>query len=105
MFHLNPQPTAITRFSDGTFLSVNDAFLKMTGFSRDEIIGKTSVEAGHLDRRGAGAVLSRSLQQSASAEYDVPFRSKDGRLLMLCARQRATSTSAASRAWSTWRPT
>ncbi len=32
VYRVNPQPAAITRFSDGTFLSVNEAFLKMAGY-------------------------------------------------------------------------
>ncbi len=35
LFHVNPHAIAITRWPDGTFLNVNEAFLKMSGFSRD----------------------------------------------------------------------
>ncbi len=82
VFHANPQPTTITRHSDGTFLNVNDAFLNMTGFSRDDILGKTSVEAGLWtaeDRARSFAALA----QNASTEFEVPFRTKDGRPLIL----------------------
>ncbi|SMC50381.1 HD domain-containing phosphohydrolase [Sporomusa malonica] len=34
----------ITRMSDGTFLDVNDAFTKFTGYTREEAIGKTVKE-------------------------------------------------------------
>jgi PAS domain S-box-containing protein len=82
VFHVNPQPTTITRYSDGTFLSVNDAFLNMTGFSRDDIVGKTSVEAG-LWTAEERARSFASLRTSASTHYEIPLRSKDGRQLML----------------------
>jgi len=82
VFNVNPQPTTITRLSDGTFLSVNDAFLNMTGFSRDDVIGKTSVEAG-LWTAEERARSFASLQTSASTAYDVQFRDRDGRPLML----------------------
>ena len=82
VFHVNPQPTTITRFSDGTFLSVNDAFLKMTGFFREDVVGKTSVEVGLWTAEDRVRSLA-SLRQNASTGYEVQFRSKYGRPLML----------------------
>src|SRR5262245_47823237 len=35
VFRVNPQPAAVTRFADGKFLNVNDAFLKMAGYARE----------------------------------------------------------------------
>jgi PAS domain S-box-containing protein len=44
VFHAIPMPAGITRLRDGTFLDINDSFLEMTGYSREEVIGHTSVE-------------------------------------------------------------
>jgi len=35
---------AISRYQDGMYLEANPGFLKLTGYSREEIIGRTSVE-------------------------------------------------------------
>ena len=44
-FRSSPLAIAVTNFADGTFLDVNDAFLKMNGYSsRDQVIGRTSIE-------------------------------------------------------------
>jgi signal transduction histidine kinase len=68
VFHLNPQPTIITRLADGMYLSVNDAFLRMTGFSREEVLGHAVVP---------------SLHAAATGEAELPFRTKSGRPLTL----------------------
>jgi PAS domain S-box-containing protein len=80
VFNLNPQPMAITRIADGTFLSVNDAFLKMTGFSREEVIGKNPMLLGIWSMEQRTAAVDR-LQTGAAV--DVPCRHRDGRTLTL----------------------
>jgi PAS domain S-box-containing protein len=82
IFHLNPQPIAITRRADGAYLNVNDAFLKLTGFSRDEVVGKTPVALGIWSAAEHESILA-PLRAAASAEVEVPYRTKGGRPLRL----------------------
>ena len=82
VFHLNPLPSAITRLADGTFVSMNDAFFRMTGYTRGEVVGKSTVELGILtpERRAA---LVAPVWEAGSTEFDLPLRCKDGRILTL----------------------
>jgi two-component system, cell cycle sensor histidine kinase and response regulator CckA len=43
-FRASPIPLAIRRLRDEHYLDVNDSFLKMTGFGREEVVGKTPAE-------------------------------------------------------------
>lgn len=45
-FHNSPEWITITTVEEGRYIEVNDAFEQATGYSRDEAIGKTSVELG-----------------------------------------------------------
>jgi PAS domain S-box-containing protein len=79
-FSLSPQPMAITRQSDGAFVSANSAFNALTGFANDELVGKTSVELGMIcaeDHTGAAEFFSGG--SGRSREFSV--RRKDGALL------------------------
>ncbi len=40
----SPDLIALNAMSDGRFIEVNDAFLKATGYTRDEVIGRTTLE-------------------------------------------------------------
>lgn len=45
-FRASPAPMSISRIDNGLILDVNDEWLSMLGFSRDETIGRTSTELG-----------------------------------------------------------
>ncbi|MDX2216245.1 MAG: ATP-binding protein [Oculatellaceae cyanobacterium bins.114] len=42
VFRFSPDPIAITTFKDGKFIVVNDSFLQWYGYTRSEIVGRTS---------------------------------------------------------------
>ena len=45
-FHASPVGLSISSIEDGTFLDVNESFLQMFGYQRDELIGQ---QAAGLD--------------------------------------------------------
>lgn len=47
IFMAAPLPASVSSWSDGRLLSVNDAWLKITGLTREAAIGRTTVELGH----------------------------------------------------------
>ena len=51
-FDQHPDAVALTRVRDGLLLEVNPAWLALTGFSREEVIGKTTLELGLWGQRG-----------------------------------------------------
>jgi diguanylate cyclase (GGDEF)-like protein/PAS domain S-box-containing protein len=46
VFQTSLDGIAINRLSDGMYIDVNKAFLDLTGYQREEILGKTSLELG-----------------------------------------------------------
>jgi PAS domain S-box-containing protein len=83
-FELNPQPLGITREADGRFLAVNDALTKLFGFSRDQMIGKTSIDLGVWTAEERAAFLA-SLSGAPRSRRTVegPKRTRDGRVIQV----------------------
>jgi len=46
IFHSSPESMSVTSFRDGRYIEVNDSFTRVMGFSREEVIGRTSTELG-----------------------------------------------------------
>jgi len=62
LFHTNPARVALTRFKDGLFLAVNEAFLDSSGYTREEVVGHTSAELDDWDDSPARARFREQLQ-------------------------------------------
>lgn len=45
-FYTSPDAININRLADGVYLDINKGFTEMTGFTRDEVIGKTALAGG-----------------------------------------------------------
>ena len=46
IFHLSPDAIALTRMADGHFIDINQAYCDISGWSREEIIGSSSLAEG-----------------------------------------------------------
>lgn len=79
VFNLAPLYLAISSLETGAFLEVNDAFEKLTGYSRAEAVGRTSLELGlWVNPQARAAGLEQLKQTGVIRNYEVKLRSKSG---------------------------
>jgi len=72
---------AINRFSDGLYIDCNEAFLDTFGYTREEVIGRTSVELGiWADDRGRQRFVERLRETPQCRNLDARLRRKNGEL-------------------------
>ncbi|MEW6220788.1 MAG: PAS domain S-box protein [Thermodesulfobacteriota bacterium] len=89
MFHTSPDAISVTRFADGVYQDVNDAFLEITGFSREEVIGSSSLMIDIWQDLADRRQLMEALNEYGFVRnQEARFRMKDGtvRLGLLSAR-------------------
>jgi PAS domain S-box-containing protein len=78
-FYISPDAININRLEDGLFVDINEGFTKLTGFTRDDVIGRTSLEIGLWSRREDRETLLRGLKEQGYYEnLEADFRRKDG---------------------------
>ena len=81
VFRASPVGNCITRFADGVFLNLNEAFAKITGHTRDEMLGRSSLELNYWVDPGDRAMLVQALADNGFVrDWEVGFRRKDGSL-------------------------
>lgn len=69
----------ITDLSDGRYIDVNKAFLDFTGYSRDEVIGRTSLELGIWVVPADRQRLVNALQRDSKCQnLEARYRKKNG---------------------------
>ena len=78
-FHNAPVYLLITDFEDGRVVEVNEAFLQGTGYTRGEVIGKTTIELklNHCGRRDRLLNTLRKQGQITNVEFSIPAKNGD----------------------------
>jgi PAS domain S-box-containing protein len=87
-FRASPDGLGVSELESGRFIAVNDGYCKLYGFSREEMLGRTSVELGIWSDPRERACFVEKLKASGSiSNYQVHARTRAGsdRLVLLSA--------------------
>jgi PAS domain S-box-containing protein len=82
-FYASPALMTITRFADGRFLYVNDAFVRMLGYPRSEAIGQTALGLGLYADPAQRPKLMELLAERRLRDVEAKARTKSGRIVDL----------------------
>jgi PAS domain S-box-containing protein len=78
-FRSSPDSITISEMATGRFIEVNEGFVKMSGYTRDEAIGKTSLELGiWRDPQNRASVVKKVKRDGSVRDYETDFVTKDG---------------------------
>ena len=78
-FNTSPDAINLNRLSDGLYVEINEGFTKLTGYSKKEIEGKTSVEINIWhDLRDREKLLAALKDRGFMENLEAKFRLKDG---------------------------
>lgn len=82
LFRSNPLPMALSDMDLGVFVDVNRAFTTTLGYSRDEILGKSTRDLHlWLDPDAQAAVARQLVERGSVAEAELQVRRADGQVL------------------------
>lgn len=78
-FRASPDAILISRLPEGRLLEVNDSFCRMTGFSREQALGKTTIELGlHKDSVERERLMELLQREKRVQNLETHFYSVDG---------------------------
>ncbi|HEY4789348.1 MAG TPA: PAS domain S-box protein, partial [Bacteroidales bacterium] len=80
-FLTSPDAININRLSDGMYIDINEGFTRLSGWTKDEIIGRTSLEINIWGSGEDRIKLVRALKKDGICDnLEAQFRGKDGSL-------------------------
>jgi PAS domain S-box-containing protein len=81
VFHTSPDVITISRLSNGTFIEVNKGFEENTGYSKEEVTGRSVFEIGlWTDTSIREKLMEMLMLDNKPQNIESTFRTKDGRL-------------------------
>ncbi|NTU59526.1 MAG: PAS domain S-box protein [Deltaproteobacteria bacterium] len=77
-FHAAPALMTINRYADGVFLEVNERFCEVSGFSREEIVGRSAMEVGWITDEDRRRIQKGLLADGRVRGLELLCRARDG---------------------------
>jgi PAS domain S-box-containing protein len=83
-FRANPQPTSLITISGGVYFDVNDSFLSMSGYTRDEVVGHTIAELKTCGTdQAVDAFIGELKERGSIINRETRFRTRSGAFRIL----------------------
>jgi PAS domain S-box-containing protein len=80
-FHTSPDAININRASDGLFIDINNGFTNLTGYTREDVSGRTSLELNvWADAKDRIRLIEGLRENGEVSNMEANFRKKDGRV-------------------------
>ncbi len=81
-FHTSPDSVNLNRLEDGTYEDINQGFTRISGYTREEVIGKTSLEIDiWVDPNDRKKLLEELGSRGEVENLEAKFRMKDGTIV------------------------
>jgi PAS domain S-box-containing protein len=87
-FRSSPNPKTISSLADGRYIEVNDSFLQLTEYAREEVVGHNAIDLNIWRRQEDRTQMKEMLQaQGIIRNLECAFRTKSGqvRVVLLAA--------------------
>ena len=82
-FQVGPSAMTITRIADGKFINVNNSFLNLFGFSREEVINHTSTELNMWSPEERKKLIQKQMEAGGLRNAELTALAKSGKPIHL----------------------
>jgi PAS domain S-box-containing protein len=80
-FHHNPEMITINTYKDGRYVEVNESVIRYTGYSREELIGKTFQEMNFFpDHERMSQFVEALRREGKVRNFEIDYRTKSGEM-------------------------
>jgi two-component system, cell cycle sensor histidine kinase and response regulator CckA len=101
IFKTGPDAVSITRMSDGLMVDINERFTAISGYNRDEIVGRTSVELNfYADPESRRKIVECLAKNGYCENFETLFRTKSGSQIIGLMSSQVISLNGASHVYS-----
>lgn len=80
-FHTSPDSININRFNDGVYLEINEGFTKLTGYTKEDIVDKSSLDINiWVNNNDRAALIKGLIEKGEVNNLEAEFKLKDGNI-------------------------
>ncbi len=81
IFHNSPVGISISRITDGIYIDVNEALMKIGGFTKDEVVGHSTIELNIYDGETRDKNIAELKKSGKISNKEINYKKADGTII------------------------